>query len=127
MYFIFRHSESSGYKDKKGKYYHFTTESPNYEKVKPNAKVLLYQKELDAIFGYADISRVKEKKMGRGKEFFAFYKNYKELKEPLFCEELIEKGCLNIELAENMSGIIPIKKEVYLKILELIKSKETTV
>ena len=62
MFFIFRHSEKSSYKDKVGKVYHFTDKSPNCKRVKKGSKVLIYKKENNSIIGFAEIKEIKVEK-----------------------------------------------------------------
>lgn len=123
MYFIFRHSEKSSYKDKIGRYYHFTNKSPNYRKVKKGAKILLYKKEINSIIGVARINRIVKNKVNKTIHFFAFY-NLKKFREPLFCDnEFLEKVGINLILDSTLPGIIPINKSQFEKILGMIKWK----
>jgi len=64
MYFVFKHVKNSPYRDRPGKYYHYTTASPNYKKVKPRARVLCYQKETDRIFARARVRKVMARRVG---------------------------------------------------------------
>ena len=122
MYFIFRHSEKSTYKDKIGKVYHFTSQSPNYEKVKVNSWVLIYKKGINSFLGYAKIGKI-EKKIEKGLiHFYAFYKNFKKFKQPLFCDEdLMKKVSFKLVLDRKMPGIVPISKKVFEAILKEVK------
>lgn len=111
MYFIFRHSKKSGYKDKIGKVYHFTEKSPNFEKVRKGAKILLYEKEKNSIVGIAKISKIEKRKVGKIRHFFAYYENFEKFKEPLFCDEkILEKLGVKIILDSKLPGIIPIRR-----------------
>ena len=122
MYFIFKHAKFSRYKDEKGKVYHFDERSPNFDKVKEGVKVLCYQKEDNWIFAVAKVGRIEVRERDGKKEFFAFYESFERLKEPLFLDEEVRKRVglkRNLELPS--SGIIPISKETFEKILALAK------
>ncbi len=120
MYFIFRHSKKSNYKDKIGKYYHYTKNSPNYEKVRKGSKVLIYVKEINAIIGKAEIREIKKFWKNNVLNFYAIYKNYKKFKNPIFCDyDFLEKCKIKYFLDGKLPGIIPISKETYKKILSI--------
>jgi hypothetical protein len=79
--------------------------------VKVNSKALIYRKELNAIIGIAEVGKIKSEKIENLTHFFAYYKNYKKFKEPLFCDEIIE--IIEIKLDKKLPGIIPISKEKF--------------
>ena len=118
MFFIFRHSERSGYKDVMGRIYHFTDKSPNYKKVKKNSKVLIYKKENNSIIGVAEIGEVKKEKKGKITHFYAIYRKFKKFKNPIFCdEEFLSRIGINLMLDGKLPGIIPISKEIFDRVL----------
>ena len=124
MYFIFKHVEFSGYKDEKGRFYHYTENSPNFKKVKEGAKVLCYQKENNSIFAFAEVKRIKVWKEKGVKNFLAFYSNYVELEKPLELSfEVRRKVKLKRDLEMPSPGIIPISAETFQKILRLARDK----
>ena len=115
-YFIFRHSESSSYKDKIGKVYHFTEKSPNWRKVEVNSKILIYEKKLDAFIGIGRIKRIEKKKVGKILHFFAHY-TFKKFKFPVFSVDFVPK--LKRKLNGKLPGIIPISKRKFETLLKL--------
>jgi hypothetical protein len=118
MYFIFKHTKFSRYKDVKGKVYNFDKKSPNWEKVKVGSKVLLYDKESNEIFGSAAISKLK---IVNENEFYAYYKNYVHFKRPIELTKGIRKKFKIRNLELPSPGIIPIAKEVYEELVNLSK------
>lgn len=120
MYFIFRHSKKSNYKDKIGKYYHYTNKSPNYKKVKLNSNVLIYLKEINSIIAIAKISKIVIKREKNQIHYFAYYKNFKKIKPILCDEEFLEKTKIKFYLDGKLPGIIPLNKKTFEKILKLI-------
>ena len=124
MYFIFRHSEKSSYKNKIGEFYHFTNKSPNYKKVKEKCKVLIYKKEINSIIGIAQVGKIRKKKMNSLQHFFVYYEKFIWLKKPLVCnEKFFKKTKMSFKLDAKLPGIIPITKQQFKSVLNLIKSK----
>ncbi len=120
-YFIFRHVKQSSYKDKIGKHYHFTSRSPNHKKVKAGSLVLIYEKERNCITAIAKVGKVKKKKARRETEYFAIYKEFKRLKNPLFCDEdFMAKTGIKQRLDGKLPGIIEIDRKTYEKVLQLV-------
>ena len=118
-YFIFKHVEFSGYKDKKGLVYHYTEKSPNWEKVEEGAKVLLYEKETNCIFACATIGRIEKIEKDKQKEFFAFYKNLQRFKVPIELNFKLRKQLRLRDLELPSPGIIPIEKKVFRSLRKL--------
>lgn len=120
MYFIFKHVGHSTYRDKPGKYYHYTQASPNHEMVRRGARVLCYQKETDQIFAKARVGRVECKLIRGVKNFFAYYSSYRRLKRPVFLDEI--RGQLRLrDLRRPSPGIIPLDKHTFEGMVEIIE------
>jgi hypothetical protein len=84
MYFIFKHVKYSPYRDRPGKYYHYTQASPNHEKVKAGAYVLCYRKEADQIFAKAKIGKIVVKETKRVRNYYAYYARLMKSSRNLF-------------------------------------------
>lgn len=123
MYFIFKHTDFSRYKDRKGKFYHYDERSPNFEKVREKAKVLCYQKEDNWIFAIATVGKIRVVKK-KVKNFFAFYGKYLRLGNPLFLDyETRKRVGLKRNLELPSPGIVPIEKGTYEKLLKMIRKE----
>jgi hypothetical protein len=121
MHFIFKHVEFSTYRDERGKSYHYTQRSPNFQLVRKGARVLCYQKESNSIFAITEVKRIDKVRKGDELNFFAIYGNYRELKKPLVLMPRIrnELGLRDLQLPSP--GIIPISKEMFERLVGLIE------
>jgi hypothetical protein len=121
MHFIFKHVEFSTYRDERGKSYHYTQRSPNFQLVRKGARVLCYQKESNSIFAIAEVKRISRVRKGNELNFFAIYGNYRELKEPLVLTPKLRSKLGLRDLRLPSPGIIPISGEVFERLVELVK------
>ena len=120
MYFIFKHVEHSIYRDKPGKYYHYTQASPNHKMIERGARVLCYRKETDQIFAKARVGRIESRLIGGTRNFFAHYSNYRWLRRPVFLDEIREQVKLR-DLRRPSPGIIPLDRRTFETIVKIIE------
>jgi hypothetical protein len=119
MYFIFKHVKNSPYRDMPGKYYHYTTASPNHRRVKRGARVLCYQKETDRIFARARVGKVMTRRLGGVKNYYAYYEGYEELEGPVLLEDIRRRVKLR-DLRRPSPGIIPLDEKTFVEIIKTI-------